>query len=120
MALEDRIDDVLLHALGLDADRRTPWRNHFVAGLNHADRPALLEAERRGWAERPAGVRSSAPPTSEVWRATPAGTARARAVLTARHPPRKRTRSQARYARYREFFADFMTFGEFLRGRQDT
>ena len=42
--LTDPLAEVLMHALGLDERRRTPWRNHYVVGDHRADRVAQLVA----------------------------------------------------------------------------
>lgn len=113
--LDHRVDDILMHTLGLRDDRREPWRNYFVAGPRHHDRPLLLEAEQRGYMVR-SGPCAILPASSELWQCTAAGRGRAQTALDERHPVRKLTRSQARYQRYLDGYADYMTFGEYLQG----
>lgn len=43
---------ILHHTLGLRPDRRTPYRDHFVAGPGHSDMPDLEALEAAGLMER--------------------------------------------------------------------
>lgn len=43
---------LLQHALGLDARRRDPWRNHFLAGPGHSDEVELEALVEAGLMER--------------------------------------------------------------------
>jgi hypothetical protein len=96
----------LQHALGLDRDRREPWRNYYCATF--AD-PALEALVELGMMKRGRPLNQG---ESRYYHVTPAGEAVARAGL-----PPKRTRSEARYLCYLHV-SDVMpdlTFREFLR-----
>jgi hypothetical protein len=43
---------LMQHSLGINADRREPFRNHFVAGAGHADLPDLEQLELLGLMSR--------------------------------------------------------------------
>lgn len=100
--------NVLLHMLGLDADRRTPWRNHYVTGADPG--PELQQLIEQGLVER---MRRPGflPADDRVFRATDAGIAAALAENARRHP--KLTRSQARYRAWLRADPD-MSFGAWL------
>lgn len=112
-----RVLNVLIHALGFDRRRyevdglpAEPYRNHFVAGPGHHSMPALEAAVERGLMVR--GAATLCGEGSEVFCATPAGVAHARAAAMARRP--RLTRSQRRYRRWLCADSD-RTFGEWLK-----
>lgn len=117
-AVDHRVDDILMHTLGLDRDRHGSYRNHFVAGPGHHDMPLLVEAERRGYMKCSAFPHSvPLPGDSRVWYCTEAGKARAAAAHAERFPPL--TRSKARYRRYLDSCSDYMSFGDYLKSGTD-
>jgi hypothetical protein len=105
--------NALLHMLGLDADRRTPWRNHYVTGADPG--PELQQLIEQGLVER---MRRPGflPEDDRVFRATDAGIAAALAENARRHPPLTRSQARAK-ARYRAWLdADLdMSFGDWLK-----
>ena len=85
--LTDPLAEVLMHALGLDERRRTPWRNHYVVGDHRADRVAQLVA--LGLMQptiRPGFI----PATDRVYHVTDAGRVEAIAANDRLNPPRRR------------------------------
>ena len=106
----------LLHMLGLDADHREPWRNHFVGGDDHHDEPAIAELIALGLVERVARP-GFLPDGDRVYRATDAGKAAAVAENWRRYP--RPSRAKARYLHWLRLSgvcAD-LTFGAYLRRR---
>lgn len=103
----------LLHMLGLDADHREPWRNHYVSGSGHHAEPALDALVAAGLVEevrRPGFL----PDGDRVHMATEAGKRVAIAENLRRNPPPKP--AKARYLRWlslHEVCPD-LTFREFL------
>lgn len=101
----------LLHTLGLDADHRTPWRDHYVTGGEDAQIAALVEAGLMEAARRPGFL----PAEDRVFRATTEGRRAAIAENNRRHPPPGR--AKARYLAWLRADGVFGTFGEYLRRR---
>lgn len=99
--------ELLHHTLGLSGDRRTPYRNYFVAGAGHSDMPDLEALESLGLMTRSAAPKFCAD-NDIVFRTTDAGRTMA---IDSLPPPSKRTR-------YSEWLdADCCeSFGEFLCG----
>lgn len=96
---------LLQHTLGVRAEQRTPYRNHFVAGAGHHDMPDLEVLESLGLMGRgrtPGFCNAS----SIVFCTTDAGSALALEMLPA--PPK--------LTRYREYLAcdSAESFGEYL------
>lgn len=85
---------LLHHTLGVTPERRTPYRNHFVAGDGHHDMPDLLALEAAGLMKR-----SSTPKFCEqgdiVFTCTPAG--QDHAALNLPMPPKR-----SRYWEFRD------------------
>lgn len=104
----------LLHMLGLDADHRKPWRNHFVTGPDEGDdirelvtlgyvvdvrRPGFLDARDRVFVATDAGKAAA---SEENQRANP--------------PPKTNRRRYLHWLRISDADPD-LTFGEYLRRR---
>ena len=103
---------ILQHALGRDQYGKCPAhvsRNHYCAGSD--DIAACREAVANGlMREHPASEISGGDP---IFTVTDAG----RSWMLANSPaPPKVSRGKARYLRWLSGAADFMTFGEWLRG----
>lgn len=100
--------DILLHTLGLNYERR-PDRNYYCAHV--AAESDTLQALRRlvdlGLMREGRLINEGA---DRLYHATEDGRTHARSLLP---PPRKLTRSQARYQRYLQV-GDVYTFREFL------
>ena len=80
--------DILHHTLGVNAQRREPWRNHYVAGAGHyaqRDIAALVAADMMAEGHRPAFL----DPADHVYFVTDAGREAALDLLPL---PPKRTR----------------------------
>lgn len=101
----------LLHALGLDADHRRPWRNHYVTGDDDPKIGALVAAGLMVPARSPGFL----PPGDRVFVATDAGQVAAIAEIGRIHPPP--SPSRARYLAWLRTDGCCGTFGEYLRGR---
>lgn len=103
---------LLHHTLGVNPERREPYRNHFVAGRGHSDLPdleALVSAGMMARGAKPGFLAAD----DIVFRVTDAGRAYALENLPPAPPPRK----QSRYEDYLD--ADGCagdSFGEFLCG----
>lgn len=104
----------LLHMLGLDADHRKPWRNHFVAGPGHhsnAELAALVEAGHIAQARTPKFL----PSDDVVYVATEAGIAHAIAENYRANPvPPMAKRRYLHWLRISDVAPD-LTFREYLR-----
>lgn len=102
----------LLHMLGLDADHREPWRNHYVTGPE--DEPELVDLVARGLVEEvdsPGFLARG----DRTFRATEAGRALALAENARRNPPpRTSKRRYLHWLRLSDVLPD-LSFGEYLR-----
>ncbi|CAG9169807.1 hypothetical protein [Cupriavidus pinatubonensis] len=85
---------LLHHTLGVNPERREPYRNHFVAGRGHHDMPDLEALEVAGLMER-GHVPGFLSDSSIVFYTTESGRAYALENLPAAPPPKKRTRYEA-------------------------
>lgn len=82
---------LLHHTLGVNPERREPYRNHFVAGRGHSDMPdleALVAAGLMAHSAKPGFLAAD----DTVFRVTDSGRAYALEHLPVALPPKKRTR----------------------------
>lgn len=102
----------LLHMLGLDADHRVPWRNHYVTGPN--DEPELVELVKRGLVEEVPSP-GFLPDADRTFRATEAGRVAALAEnRRANPPPGPYRRRYLHWLRLSDVIPD-LSFGAYLR-----
>lgn len=104
----------LLHMLGLDADHRAPWRNHYVTGPD--DEPELVDLVARGLVKE---VRSPGflADGDRTFLATEAGRVAAIAEnIRANPPPSARQRRYLHWLRLSDVCPD-LTFGDYLKQR---
>lgn len=103
--------DPLLHALGLDANHASPWRNFYIT-----DEPAEVAVLVANDLMEETRAPSFIPAGSLMFMATPAGKIAAMKERERRYPPPSKYR--ARYLHYLDI-ADCcdVTFGEYLRRR---
>lgn len=114
--LPDDLASVLLHTLGLDADHREPWRNHYVVGADHDAAIAQL-VERGLMAQtRTPGFLAEG---DRNFCATEQGKRVAVKANYRLNPPPKLTRSARRYRLWMDSGADDcgISFGEFIKGK---
>ena len=105
--------DALLHMLGLDANHRDSWRNHYVTG-NDDEAVARLVVD--GLAE-PAPTPGFCARGDRVFRATERGRSVAIAENNRRNPPPKPARGRyLAWLRISDVCPD-LTFGDYLRRR---
>jgi len=105
--------DALLHMLGLDADHREPWRNHYVTGGDAPEIDALVAA---GLVE-PVAAPRFLDATDRVYRATAEGERQARIENRRRNPPPSPAkRRYLAWLRLSDAWPD-LTFADFLRRR---
>jgi hypothetical protein len=108
---------ILQHAIGRNEygkpkNGNKDYRNHFCTGAGSTDFDTCREAVSLGlMTEHPPRAISGG---DHIFRVTEAG----KAYIAKNSPPEpKVTRSQARYRRFLNTAADFMTFGEWLRAK---
>lgn len=96
----------LQHSLGIDRDKRVPWRNHYCA---EDGAPTLEALVALGLMVHGRYINDE---RDRIYHVTPEGTAVAIAAL-----PEPRTRSQRRYLRFLSASDAYsgLTFREFLR-----
>jgi len=114
--MSDATLHVLLHTLGLDANHRDAYRNHFVAGPGHHDEAHIAELVAGGLLEL-APTPGFLAAGDVVYRATKRGRSVAVAANNRINPPPGR--SAARYAAWLHLsdVCPDLTFGIFLRRR---
>lgn len=103
---ERRSVEILQHSLGLDRDRREPWRNYYCAEDASPDLEALVAAGLMSRGRTINGERD------RYYHVTEAGTEIAKAAL-----PKPLSRAKQRYLRFlsaKDAYTD-LTFREFLR-----
>lgn len=105
--------DVLLHTLGLDANHREPWRNHYVTGGTDADVDTLVAEGLMEPTRRPGFLHVD----DRVYRATDRGVTVACAENRRRNPPPSRAKGRyLAWLRIADVCPD-LTFGAFLKRR---
>lgn len=103
--------DILMHTIGYNGVTRST-RNHFVTGDSGEDLEKCLEAVGRGYMiESTNKIHSSMIGGGRLFHATKDGID---FISANQAKPIKTTRSQRRYARYREYCDCFSSFKEFL------
>ena len=109
MSIKEEDYKILWHSLGINVEKRIPYRNYFIAGEGHHDMPSIERLIKGHYMiKQPANIKLLG---EDCFAVTEAGRD---AAIRALPLPSKMTRSQRRYEAYLKSETD-ESFGEWLK-----